>query len=90
MSNANASTDPWTIGPSVLAGPGLFARNWAVRYNGLTVMTFHSRADAEYWLAVQRSPRCRCSLPEQSCERCRAAAARNEANLKGGAYRQSE
>ena len=83
-------TSPWTVEPSVSAGPGLFARNWAVKYGGLTVMTFHSQADAEYWIAAYTRDRCVCALPEQSCHVCIAAAARNEANLKGGATSQPE
>ena len=76
------SASPWTIGPTAPPhGTGLFSRNWAVRYGGLTVQTFHSQADAEYWLSLTER-QCRCALPEQSCERCRAAAARNEEYIK--------
>lgn len=33
---------------------------------------------------------CRCILPDQSCQECREAAARNEQYLKGGDYSQAK
>ena len=73
----------WAIEPIAdPLGAGPFVRPIALKFNGWTVKTFHSQADAELWLSVNSGPRCRCSLPEQSCQNCRAAAARNEEYLK--------
>ena len=56
----SAAKPGWAIEPIAdPLGAGPFVRPIALKFNGWTVKTFHSQADAELWLSVNYGPRCR-------------------------------